>query len=106
MAIDLALETLVSLSEAAKLLPRRRRGKRPHVSCLYRWTTVGCRGVILESVQVGATRCTSHEAIGRFFDRLTAAAQQRSGDLLRPRTPRQRQIASERAAGVLKERGV
>ena len=71
MAIDPNQETLLSLTKAAKGLPARRGGKRPHVSCLYRWTTAGCRGEILESIQVGATRCTSKEALARFFDRLT-----------------------------------
>ena len=71
MAIDPNHETLVSLTQAAKLLPARRGGKRPHVSCLYRWTTAGCKGVILESIQVGGTRCTSREALARFFGALT-----------------------------------
>ena len=71
MNISLIDEQLVSLREAAGLLPSRRRGKRPHVSCLYRWTTTGCRGVTLESVAIGGTRCTSREARQRFFARLT-----------------------------------
>ena len=71
MPIDPNTETLISLSEAARHLPRRRAGKRPHVSCIYRWTTSGCRGVILESVQIGGTRCTSREALSRFFRQLT-----------------------------------
>ena len=74
MAIDPLSETVVSLTTAPKCLPHRRRGKRPHVSCLYRWTTRGCRGVILESLQVGGTRCTSKEALARFFRRLTEAS--------------------------------
>ena len=69
--IDPNTESLISLSEAARSLPRRRAGKRPHVSCIYRWTTAGCRGVILESVQIGGTRCTSREALARFFQQLT-----------------------------------
>lgn len=69
--IDLATETVISLTEATKHLPRRRAGKKPHVTCLYRWTTAGCRGVVLESIQVGGTRCTSVEAIQRFIERLT-----------------------------------
>jgi hypothetical protein len=71
MSVDPNSETVVSLLEAAKSLPARRRGKKPHVSCLYRWTTSGCRGVILESIQVRGTRCTSREALARFFRRLT-----------------------------------
>ena len=71
MPIDANTETLISLSEAARHLPRRRGGKRPHVSCIYRWTTAGCKGVVLESIQIGGTRCTSKEALARFFRRLT-----------------------------------
>lgn len=72
--IDPNTEHLVSLTRACRLFPRRRQGKKPHVSCLYRWTTSGCRGVLLESVQVGATRCTSREAITRFIKRLSHTA--------------------------------
>ena len=71
--IDVTNETIVSLADGAKSLPPRRRGKKPHVSCLYRWTTIGCKGVVLESVQIGGTRCTSEEALCRFFDALTRA---------------------------------
>lgn len=73
--IDLAQETVLSLNEAAKqpILPRRRGGKRPHVSTLYRWATAGCRDEHLEVVRVGGTLCTSLEALQRFVDRLTAA---------------------------------
>jgi hypothetical protein len=71
--IDPNTETLISLADAAKDLPRRRAGKRPHVSCIYRWTVSGCRGVRLESIQVGGTRCTSREALARFFRLLTGS---------------------------------
>lgn len=72
--IDIATEKIVSLTAAAALLPRRRAGKKPNIATLYRWTTVGCRGVKLEYLQIGATRCTSQEALQRFFDALTAQA--------------------------------
>lgn len=77
MAIDPNSETVISLANAPRDLPRRRRGKKPHVSCLYRWTKTGCRGVILESIQVGGTRCTSKEALARFFEALTRADSER-----------------------------
>lgn len=70
--IDPTAETLLSLTDAARTLPRRRAGKKVSTSCLYRWTLSGCRGVILESIQIGGTRCTSKEALARFFGRLTA----------------------------------
>lgn len=77
--LDPNIEELISLKRACRLFPRRREGKRPHISCLYRWTTIGCRGVILESVQVGATRCTSREAIVRFIERLSSALPPQQG---------------------------
>ena len=63
-------EELLSLSDAARLLPRRRGGRKVHTTTLYRWTATGLKGVVLESLQVGGTRCTSREALGRFFARL------------------------------------
>jgi hypothetical protein len=57
--------------EATRLLPARRKGRKPHLSCIYRWTVSGCRGVILESIQVGGTRCTSKEALARFLEAIT-----------------------------------
>ncbi len=71
MAISLS-ETIVTLKEACAYFPATRQGKKAHVSRLYRYTTRGCRGVVLESVQCGATRCTSLRAIETFFQRLTA----------------------------------
>ena len=69
--IDLSTETVVSLTEATRHLPRRRRGKRPNVATVYRWAQRGCKGVRLEIVQVGGTKCTSLEALQRFCNRLT-----------------------------------
>lgn len=73
--IDLLTEDVLSLAQAAdqSVLPRRRGGKRPHASTLYRWATVGCRGVKLETIRFGGTLCTSLEALQRFTAALTAA---------------------------------
>jgi len=65
--IEIEKENVLSLTEAAKRLPRRRAGKRPHVSTLYRWAQRGLHGVRLETLQVGGSRCTSIEALERFF---------------------------------------
>ena len=75
MAIDPLQEDVKTLDEARAYFPRNRRGKEPHLSRMYRYTNEGRRGVVLESIQCGATRCTSREAIGRFFARLTDARQ-------------------------------
>lgn len=91
--IDPLTEQLISLADAAKLCPKRRGGKKTHVSCIYRWTTVGCRGVRLDFLQCGATRCTSHQALARFFARLTPTPP----DAKSVRTPARRERAIARA---------
>jgi len=101
MAINSLAETVVSLADAARSCPARRGGKRPHVSCIYRWTTTGCKGVILESLQVGGTRCTSREALARFFEALTYGA-----DRPTLRSPLKRHRAVERAVEALEAEGV
>ena len=99
--IDPSSEALVSLNEAARSLPARRGGKRPHVSCLYRWTVSGCKGVILESLQCGGTRCTSKEALARFMEALTYGA-----DRPAVRSPVKRRRAAEKAIAELERAGV
>ena len=73
--IDFTNEHVVSLNDAAQMLPRRREGKKPHPATLYRWTVRGVKGVILETIQVGGTRCTSVEALQRFFEQLSVLPQ-------------------------------
>src|SRR5262245_16109387 len=68
--IDTLTEKVFPLVHAATHeVPILRRGRRTHISTLYRWTKTGCRGVKLDYVQCGATRCTSREALSRFFER-------------------------------------
>jgi len=70
-AIDLSDEALISLKEATKLKALCRDGRSPHVASLYRWAApFGCRGVRLETIRVGATLCTSEQAVLRFLERL------------------------------------
>jgi hypothetical protein len=101
--INVTSEQTISLTEAAKLLPRRRGGKAVHVSCLYRWTTNGCRGVKLEFFQCGGTRATSHEALARFFEQLTAA---QTGTPPSSRTAAQRHRSMTRAEQELEADGI
>jgi hypothetical protein len=114
--LDVIKETVITFQEATEIMPRRRRGRKPHISTLYRWSTSGCRGVVLDTVQVGATRCTSREALQRFFENLTISSRivdDRRVDTgvttmapLLSRTPSQRQQASEQAARQLERLGV
>lgn len=85
--INSQTETLLTLSEAADSLPRRRAGRKCNKSTIYRWTSRGCRGVVLESVQIGATRCTSVEALRRFYARLTTAGRDGTANVLDAETP-------------------
>ena len=99
--IDPIKEKVVTLAEGTRHIPRRRRGKRSHVSTMYRWTTVGCNGVILESIQIGGTRCTSVEALGRFFKALTEKAQGAPANV-----PIQSSSGFERASTMLERDGL
>jgi Protein of unknown function (DUF1580) len=72
--IDPLREELMTPKEATKLYPRNAGGKRPHISAVYRHMSIGCHGVILESL-LTPRRVTSREAIARFFRRMTELAQ-------------------------------
>ena len=100
--IDLLTEEVVSFTDAARMLPRRRGGKRPHVATLYRWSQSGCRGVRLETIQVGGTRCTSRQAIARFCEQLSRD----SLDTIPPPTRRQRTKSIEQAEKTLEAAGI
>jgi len=102
--IDLASETLISLSDVPAYLPKRRSGKHVHVNCGYRWAQRGCKGVRLEVLQCGGTKVTSLEALQRFFDRLTALE---NGTPTTPqsRTSRQRERAMRQANEELEQAG-
>lgn len=73
--IDITAETVLSFADAREYLPRRRAGKRPHPNTLHRWASEGVGGHRLETIQIGGTRCTSLEALQRFFDRLAKERQ-------------------------------
>jgi hypothetical protein len=73
--IDYENETVFPLTEAPARVPLRRGGKKINLATVYRWSTRGIRGEVLETIQIGGTRCTSAQALQRFFDRLTTAGQ-------------------------------
>jgi hypothetical protein len=76
MPIDIRSEEIFSLTAATKLpcFRNRRAGKRINVSTIWRWATVGVRGVKLETIMAGGSRATSLEAVERFFEALTVQA--------------------------------
>ncbi len=66
-------EAVMSFADAAKFVGKLQGKARVALQTLHRWAAKGCRGVVLETICVGGTRCTSAEALQRFFDRLTVA---------------------------------
>ena len=108
MAIDVFAEEVVSLAEATKRLPKIRNGKRLHLSTLFRWAQGGKLAndgaqVRLETIQLGGTKCTSLEALQRFFDRLTG-----DQEVVTPPTiiRRKAQRRHEQAMKELEEAGI
>ena len=97
MQIDLLSDDVLRLSEAAKILPRGRHGKKIHVSTLWRWACQGVRGVRLETVRMGGVIYTSKEALQRFF------AQLDSPQIQPPKDSANRQRETNRVKQRLKE---
>lgn len=97
--IDVHTEQIVTFTVAAKSLP-----SRPHVSTLWRWRQRGICGVKLESVNIGGRTYTSHEALARFIEQVTAA---RNGHQVVPvRTSRQRTQQRDAARQQLRAAGL
>ena len=74
--IDIRRERLISLKEAATLLPSCRQGRPTHVSKLLRLVLNGQTSsdgmkVRLEAVKAGGSWATSVEALQRFFEATT-----------------------------------
>lgn len=70
-AQQLLQESLIPISEVPAHAPTRR-GRKLHNSTVYRWTTKGVRGHVLQSTMIGGVRYTSHEALQRFFSNSTS----------------------------------
>ena len=74
--IDVQTETVVTLREACERLPHRRAGRPTHPTTLVRWIDEGIDGIRLDGIRIGMSRCTSVEALQRFFEELTSAHEQ------------------------------
>jgi hypothetical protein len=68
------LKEYVPLTTMARALPHRRRGRKCSPVTLFRWTTVGLRGVKLKYINIGSTRCTTWAWMQEFFDQVTIAS--------------------------------
>lgn len=95
--IDISREHLLTITQGASELPGR-----PHVASLWRYRTTGCRGVKLETILVGGRRFTSREALQRFVDAVTAAADRPQTN---PQANRQRAKAVNAANAELNAEG-
>ena len=89
MAIDLQLETPLSLSAATKEKSLTLDGRRIHLSSVWRWCRKGLRGTYLEYARVGNRIVTSREALSRFFARLAEADAVESSPLEHPASRRE-----------------
>lgn len=67
-------ERLYTLEQAARFFPSGRTCHGRNRSTVYRYSTHGLRGIVLETVDAGGIRCTSREAIRRFFGALSIQA--------------------------------
>jgi len=77
MSFDFQQEQAITLAEAANHVPKRN-GKKVHYSTLYRWSTKGARGRVLESRLVGGIRYTTVEALQRFMNPQGSSPQETS----------------------------
>ena len=101
MGIKIDKEQLITLADAAAMLPRRRAGRKPHVSTIYRWASRGLKGIVLETLVVGGTTCTSVDALQRFFDGLSQRIPNQPG-----LQPKQIEMQLRRASKILDDAGI
>jgi hypothetical protein len=87
MPIRLDCEELLTLTQAAAYCPRRRAGRKPHASTLYRWAIRGFRGVYLETLQTPSGMVTTKETLTRFFVELKRVRY--------PRIPQRERVITE-----------
>lgn len=71
--VDVARERVLGWADAARYVGKLQGKAKVALQTLHRWAAKGCRGIVLESICVGGVRCTSVEALQRFFDALTVS---------------------------------
>ena len=106
--IDVARESVFSFGEAARYVGKLKGTKAVAFQTLFRWATKGCRGLVLETICVGGTRCTSKEALQRFFDGVTRARASAPATAAAPTSP-QVVLSAELGGdvdGVLRRAGI
>lgn len=96
--IDIATETVIPIAEAPQHIPGR-----PSLATVWRWVLNGTRAGKLESFLIGGRRFTSVEAIQRFAEQSTAAADGHTPPI---RTSKQRDRAIAAAEAELEAAGI
>src|SRR5262245_40583903 len=101
--IDIYGETLVSLDEVAEFMKATQ-------SSVYAWTRKGCRGVKLESVQLGGKRYSTREAVARFVAALSDPARveklrESTGGYVHARSVKARRREAKRSSERLRKAG-
>ena len=97
---DPELDRLIPIQKSGPLFPTVE-GKRPGLSTIWRWATVGCRGVKLGSTLIGGRRNVTPRQVGEFIERLNDDTPQRDS-----RTPSARRRAQRQAAAALSKAGI
>jgi hypothetical protein len=100
---------MLTMAQAARRFPPARLGRPVSPATVWRWCRKGVRvpgggTVYLECVRLSGRWLTSVEAISRFVARQTPAME--SNPAAAPRTPDQRQRASQRAGAKLRRLGI
>jgi hypothetical protein len=103
--IDITAEDTFPLRSAPGKLPSGRNGQKIHPSTLFRWCSVGIRGVRLETIAIGGMRCSSLPALQRFFERLELARQGGCSPQSMTRSQARRKRESRTAAEKLAKMG-
>jgi hypothetical protein len=106
--IDISTESILSLREAAKLLPSSRLGRPCSFQCILRWILNGTKSpdgqiVKLEALRLGGRWITSREALQRFAEALTPPTTDNS---VSTRTPKHCRRAADRAEQQLERLGI
>lgn len=101
-------EALHSLSTIAATLPGHRGNAHANASTVFRWIQKGVRTatgelIRLEAVRIGASWRTSHEAVVRFSERLTAATTATPELAPAPESPTQRVRRQAAASAELEQ---
>lgn len=91
-----AVETLLTLPQAGKILPHR-----PHSSTVWRWCRKGVRGIHCEYVRLGGRIFVTLAALEQFGAALAAADGQPAPPKSKPRTAAERTKAVKAACAKL-----